>query len=365
MKNLSMFAIALALLMCTLTACEDDDESYSSRSPKKNRSSSSSVSSSSASDTEYTYYMPDFYNYDYEDAVHSYGSSIEFEIIGSEYSDLEENRIISQDIAPETEFKKGDVLKVVVSKGMETVEVPKVSGIDLEIAKEQLTQRGLEYEIKQVSDPDIKKGYVVESDPKEGTVVHKGEKILLKVSLGASKGQIKVDKYTGMDIQDASMMASYAGLNVVTKSKASSEKENTVIEQSINAGEKVEEGTEITLYYSNGQNPEGEIPFTIPFPSDASGRFVIDFLIKNEDGSITTDSTPTLALPEMGSEITQKVNGSDEKTYVIATLTNIDNGSSAVIGTYYFNFTTGTVVSETEDIWGAFNKVGAFEQKNE
>ena len=316
-------------------------------------------------DDKNDYRMPDFYNWDYNEAVSQYGNSIKFEIERYDYNDLEENHIIEQDIAPETEFKKGDVLKVVVSKGMETVEVPKVSGRNLEIAKEQLTQRGLEYEIKQVSDPDIKKGYVVESDPKEGTVVHKGEKILLKVSLGASKGQIKVDKYIGMDIQEASMMASYAGLKVVTKDKASYQKENTVVEQSIEPGEKVEEGTEITLYYSNGQNPEGEIPFTIPFPSDASGRFVIDFLIRNEDGKMTTDSTPTLVLPEMGSEITQQVNGSGEKVYVTVTLTNISNGARAVIGTYYFNFAAGNVVSETEDIWGAFNKVGAFEQPTE
>lgn len=315
-------------------------------------------------DDKNDYRMPDFYNWDFNEATSQYGNSIKFEVDHYEWNELEENHIIEQSIPAETEFKKGDTLKVVISKGMETVEVPKVTGMNIEIAKEQLRQFGIEADVKTKPDADVTKNYVIETDPPAGTVVHKGEKILVYVSMGAVEGQFKVDNFVGMDIENASIMASYAGLKVTTEPKASYKDEGVVIEQSIKAGEQVKTGTEITLYYSDGTPPDGEIPFTIQFPSDAKGRFIIDFTIRNEKGEMHTDSTTTFLLPEYPS-LKHMVKGSGEKVYVTVTLTNQDTRARAPIGTYYFDFAHGNITVETEDVWGAFNQVGAFEQPTE
>lgn len=310
------------------------------------------------------YKMPDFYGMDYNTAVNQYSNNIQFVLEGSEYNELDEGLIFEQDIPAGTEFKKGDVLKVKTSKGMETIEVPNVTNMNAELARDQLKQRGLECEIKNSSSTEIQKGYVINSEPEAGTEVNKGSTIVLYVSMGIDAGQVSVDDYVGQLADDACTLAEYAGLKPRTELKASYEEEGKVIEQSIAKGEKVDEGTEIILYVSNGVAPDGEIPFTVPFPDGANGRFVIDFVITNEDGSTSTESTSTLLVPEM-QQVSQNVKGSGESVSVVVVLTNLNTGVRAQIGTYFFNFATGEVTTQTEDVVGAFNSVGGFDNSIE
>lgn len=310
------------------------------------------------------YKMPDFYGMDYNTAVNQYSNNIQFVLEGSEYNELDEGLIFEQDIPAGTEFKKGDVLKVKTSKGMETIEVPNVTNMNAELARDQLKQRGLECEIKNSSSTEIQKGYVINSEPEAGTEVNKGSTIVLYVSMGIDAGQVSVDDYVGQLADDACTLAEYAGLKPRTELKASYEEEGKVIEQSIAKGEKVDEGTEIILYVSNGVAPDGEIPFTVPFPDGANGRFVIDFVITNEDGSTSTESTSTLLVPEM-QQVSQNVKGSGESVSVVVVLTNLNTGVRAQIGTYFFNFATGEVTTQTEDVIGAFNSVGGFDNSTE
>ncbi|MBQ1339460.1 MAG: PASTA domain-containing protein, partial [Ruminococcus sp.] len=309
------------------------------------------------------YTMPDFYNMDYNEALSQYGNSINFEIDGQEYNVLDENRIFEQSIEPGKEFNKGDTLKVKVSKGQEIVEIPKLRNVNVELAKQQLKSRGLECEIKRKPDPDIEAGNVIDTDPAEGTEVHKGQKILVNVSMGANKGTIKVEDYKGQDISDASYKAGFAGLKVNTEGIASYEPENKVVKQSIEKGELVEEGTEITLYYSNGKDPEGEIKLTINFPPDGNGnmpegRFVIDYIILEEENMGSVQS-PVLLVPEFKSH-TQTIKGSGEKVTVKASLTNLANNRSAIMATYTFNFAEKTIATQSENIAQAFSEVGGY-----
>jgi len=313
------------------------------------------------------YVMPDFYNVDFNEAQSQYGNNIKFEVEAQEYNDLDEGRIFEQSIEPEKEFNKGDTLKVKVSKGRETVEVPRVKGINLELAKQQLKSHNLECEIKRKPDPDIPSGNVIESDPPEGTEVPKGTKIVLKVSMGPNNGTVKVDDFVGRDVEEAAYMAEYSGLTVKTEEKASYEKEKTVVEQSIEKNEMVDKGTEIILYYSNGKAPDGDIEITANFPADENGnqpvgRFVIDYIIAGDDGSMkTTVSTPTLSLPTYTS-YTQKVTGSGEKVRVTAMLTNLNTNQQWKAGSYIFNFADKEITVESENFQQAFANVGGYPQ---
>ncbi len=307
--------------------------------------------------------MPDFYNWDYNEAVSQYGNSIRFEVEGEEYNELEEGRIFEQSIDAGKEFNKGDTIKVKVSKGQETVEVPPLTRMNQELARDQLTKRGLVPDFKSKPSTEIEKGNVIETDPPEGTEVHKGQTILVYVSMGANKGTVKVGDYVGMDIEDASYAAGYIGLSVVSDDEASYEKKGTVIRQSIEKDEMVDEGTEIRLIFSNGESPEGEIPFTVKFPANGdgnlpTGRFVIDFIIQ-EEGSMRTISTPTLVLPTY-TEYTQKITGAGENVRVTASLTNLSNGKNYQIGTYTFNFADKNISSANENIVQAFEAVEGY-----
>lgn len=305
------------------------------------------------------YKMKDFTGMDYNTAKSKYGNNIKFVVEGYEYNPADENTIIWQSIDPGTEYKKGETLKVKISKGQETTEVPDLVDMNRALAEDQLTMRGLDAEIITQSDPVIAENNVIKTEPKAGEQVHKGSKILVYVSMGANLEQVEVDNYVGMSAKDAAPMAQYIGLKVKTDKKDSYEEEGKVVEQSIPKGEKVEQGTEIILYISTGVSPDGVIPFHIDFPVSANGRFVIDFILRGEDNKTTTFPSSTLIVPEMPSW-EQDIKGSGENVLVTVMLTNQSTGAKAQLGQYYFNFADGTVSAISEDVDGAFAQVGGF-----
>ena len=124
----------------------------------------------------------------------------------------------------------------------------------------------------------------------------------------------------------------------------------------------VDEGTEIILYYSNGKSPEGEVDFTIKFPSNSdgeqpSGRYSIDFIVYEE--TMRTVSTDTFILP-IYTEYTQKVKGSGDKIKVVAYL----NGRYK-LGEYVVDFGNKTYEVRSEDVVGALTEAGAYPEHTE
>jgi len=306
--------------------------------------------------------MPSVIGMDFNDAVAKYGNNIQFKEDGQVYNEAEPGVIIEQDPAEGVEFKKGAVLKVKVSKGMETVEVPNVVDMNAELAKDTLTGKGLKCEVRNSSSTK-RKGYVIKTEPAAGDEAHKGSTVVLYVSMGEDAGQVSVDDWVGKSIDDAKMLAEYAGLKVTTKGVASYEKEGTVVKQSIKKGEKVETGTEILFEFSDGTNPDGVIPFTVDFPSDADGRFVISFMIVNDDGSRDTQETHTIFVPEETS-VTLDVKGSGEDATVNVLLTNLNNNKRASIGTYKFNFADSTISTKSGgDVDAAIRQVDGYPQE--
>ena len=306
--------------------------------------------------------MPDVVGMDFNDAVAKYGNNIQFKEDGQEYNEADVGVIIDQDPPAETEFKKGAVLKVKISKGMQTVEVPNVIDMNAELAKDTLTGKGLKCEIRNSSSTK-KKGYVIKTEPEAGQEVHKDSTVILYVSMGEEAGQVQVDDWVGKSIDDAKMLAEYNGLKVTTKGVASYEKEGTVVKQSLKKGDKVETGTEILFEFSDGTNPDGVIPFTVNFPVNAYGRFTISFMIRNEDGTMDTQDTQTFFLPDYQS-LTYDVKGSGEDAIVQVMLTNLNNNKHAAIGTYKFNFADSTTSLQSGgDIDSAFQQVDGFPQE--
>lgn len=304
--------------------------------------------------------MPDFVGMDFNDAVSMYGNNIQFQQEGQEFNEAEPGVIIEQSIEVGSEFKKGDILKVTISKGMETEEVPDVTDKNAQLAEDILDQAGFVPEIRNSSSTDIKKGNVIKTEPSAGQMAHKGSTIIIYVSLGEEAGQIKIDNWVGKTVDEASMLADHKGLKVKTKGEASYEPEGQVIKQSIEEGEKVEKGTEITLTFSNGKKPDGEVSISYDLPAEANGRFVIGFIVQKEDGTRDVQESGTIYCPEFSS-VSQPVIGSGENVSVTATITNQDNNKRATIGTYTFNFAEGKYTCLSGgDIYSAFESIGAF-----
>lgn len=105
--------------------------------------------------------------------------------------------------------------------------------------------------IEELSD-EYDEGKIIETDPKKGTTIKEGDVVKLTISKGK---YIVVDDYVGMDVEKAEKALDKLGFDVTIEYEISSKTKGTVIEQSIDEGEKVdptEKKREITLTVSKG-----------------------------------------------------------------------------------------------------------------
>ncbi|MBR5684443.1 MAG: Stk1 family PASTA domain-containing Ser/Thr kinase [Ruminococcus sp.] len=306
--------------------------------------------------------MPNLIGKNYNVVAQEYGDVLRFEVSGSEYNEADVNTIIKQSIDPGDVFRKNDVCKVTLSLGTQTVEVPHVANINVDLAKSQLKDRGLEPKIVKTSDGEVKANYVIKSSPEEGEEVPKGSQVILYVSIGVNAEAMTMEDYVGLPLKDATVKAGYKKLKVKTEPEPSYEKKDQVIRQEPEKGAKIEAGDEIILYFSDGTIPDGKVDFSVNFPNEAYGRFTIDFVLS--DGKKTTsESSGTILCPEMGNSYSTVIDGSGKNVTVKAYLTNISNNKRATLGSYTFDFANNKFTRDSEDVWNAFNSVDGFEPK--
>lgn len=154
--------------------------------------------------------------------------------------------IISQDPAGKKEVKENTTIKVVVSKGIEKVQVPKLVGQKEADAVKALETAGLKFTVEEETNKKVEAGVVFEQDKEAGTEVNKGDTIKIKISAGAKK--VQVPSVIGSEEADAKSTLSKAGFSVtVVYEEEKGKEDGTVLKQSIDAGKEVTEGSSITI----------------------------------------------------------------------------------------------------------------------
>ena len=183
------------------------------------------------------------------------------------YSDtVKKGNIISQDIKAGTILKKGDTIRVTVSKGA-LVTIPDVAGKKKAKAKETITNAKL---IMKVSDrkwsDKVAKGKVISQDKKAGEKIEEGNTISVVISKGVE--QVKVPKVEGKTLEEAQKALKKAKLKVdSSRTYSSSVEEGKIISQSIASGKTVDKNTTVKVVISLGKEPE---PEPVPMPAVSS-----------------------------------------------------------------------------------------------
>lgn len=146
---------------------------------------------------EEPYVMEDFTGEQYNgvrSAVDAIGfSSVEIDEI---YDDSEAGTIISQSIAAGDEVHpEEEALRLVISQGLETVEIQDYMGQPYETAERELTSQGFNVEmIQEAYSTDVESGHVISQDPSYGNFVP-GSTIRFIVSLGEEpRGEMQFAK---------------------------------------------------------------------------------------------------------------------------------------------------------------------------
>ena len=312
---------------------------------------------------KFDYKMPNLIGVDYNEAVNKYGGTINIVVDSQEYNEVERNCIFEQDIEPETPFNKGDTVKVKVSKGLQTVKVPDGTDINYLVFQRTLDELGLKSDIRQDTSDSIQVDNIIRTEPEAGTDVEPGTEILLFVSAGVNKEQIKLDNFVGKTIEEVSIVCSYKGLSNVKRVDAPSyEPEGIVFEQSIPSGTVIESDQELILSVSNGMLPDGEVTFNVSLPDNSEGRFVIDFFSDNENKTIM--SSGVILAPEMSNTSVQ-VKGTGKDIPITVYITNQSNNLRSRIGQYNFDFSTASYTANWEDFYSAINDIDGFHKETE
>ena len=173
--------------------------------------------------------------------------------ITEEYSPegKEEGTILSQEPKYQDNYKinETEVIKLVVSKGIEMVAVPKVAGDAKDDAISKLEEANLKVEIAEEINEKVQEGVVIKQEPAANEQISKDSTVKIYVSLGRGIKEVTVPYVVGKQEAEAKKALEAAGLTVGTvKYESDTTKPNgEVIKQGIDADKKVDEKTAVSL----------------------------------------------------------------------------------------------------------------------
>lgn len=170
---------------------------------------------------------------------------LEIEEIAS--NEVEEGKIISQEPEPDSgKIEAKTSIKIKVSKGPETAELPKLEGLSIEDARKTAEGLGITLKEETENSDKVQEGIVIRQDTAVGSLVKSGDTVTVHVSAGVEK--VKVPTVLGMDEGTATATLKNAGLNPKVKYESNEEKEDgKVISQSIEENTEAPKNSEIEI----------------------------------------------------------------------------------------------------------------------
>jgi beta-lactam-binding protein with PASTA domain/tRNA A-37 threonylcarbamoyl transferase component Bud32 len=159
------------------------------------------------------------------------------------YSDtVKKGLVVSTDPAPGTRLKRGEVVGLVVSRGVQPVPVPDVVGKKIDEAQRILTQASLGAKVEEKYDDKVPAGVVVSQTPAKGKAP-KNSDIALVVSKGGTP--TPVPNVVGMSLNEATRILKAAGFLVRNFNLPGGP--DQVLDQSPNGGGMAPKGSRVTL----------------------------------------------------------------------------------------------------------------------
>ena len=243
------------------------------------------------------------------------GTDITLEQTEEFNADVEAGKIISQD-PPYVDgytVKENSTIKIVISKGTEKAVVENVKGKTYEEAVQILEKENLKVERVDQTSQTVEAGIVIDQEPGEDEEVNAGDTVKLYVSSGTGIEQVEVENVVGKTEEEATSILTKAGLKVnVGYKEDSSKATDIVLSQDVTAGEKVDEGTTVTIVVNTYRKPQEAIIYVK----------VKDLVPASLQGSETTNTTGGEAAKDVKVQLTV---GKEGTTYTRTTSASTDS----------------------------------------
>jgi eukaryotic-like serine/threonine-protein kinase len=168
----------------------------------------------------------------------------------------------SEDCAFVAFFCSKPDVTLTVSSGPGSAQVPSVAGEGEEEATRKLEGTGFEVAVERINSDAVAAGRVIRSEPGGGNTATKGSTVTLFVSRGPKL--IAVPVVVGSQRETAVQRIRSRGLQPSVSEEESSEPKGRVIQQSPDAGSKVEPGATVAIVVSKGEVEEKEERLVVP-----------------------------------------------------------------------------------------------------
>lgn len=145
----------------------------------------------------------------------------------------------------------------------EQVEIPNLEERTETYAEEKLLDLGFKVRIEDISDDEIPEGRVVKTSPAAGKKVDQGSEVIIYVSSGEKDKYTRVPDLSGKTEAEAEKLLEEVDLVLgSTKSVESDKEKGKIVDQSRDAGDRVEKGTAIDVEISKGPKETPDTPDT-------------------------------------------------------------------------------------------------------
>ena len=281
-----------------------------------------------------SYKVPNILGYTVEEANQLEGIKDIFtiEVVGTLNDDhYQPGQIVQQDPAADVVRYSNFVIQVYICAERQEIAMPDLLGNVYQTAKMKLQQYDLNLRVdrEEAFSDEFPAGQVMATDPVRGTVLKKGDSIMLTVSKGPEK--ITVPSFVGMTYTKAKEEAEKLGLKVGTPEYRYYDpfaSEGDVLEQSISSNTQVQGGTEIvfTVYGTPGQQTRSvRVQFLIPDKFSEEDTVRVEFIMDDKvvDTKIVSGSDASVDYDFEGesgtaSTVYARINGEATDSQVIS-----------------------------------------------
>ncbi|WP_022868918.1 Stk1 family PASTA domain-containing Ser/Thr kinase [Schaalia vaccimaxillae] len=163
--------------------------------------------------------------------------------------DVEKGKIAQINPSGGSKVKTGSTVTGYVSSGSNTVQVPDLSGMTQDQAREALAAKGLSVGTIDLEDSaSVKEGLVISTNPAVGSDASKGDEISLVVSTGL----VAVPDYAGLSQDQYVTALSEAGLRPVMNSVTDTATKGAIVSVDPGVGTRVAQGSNVKVNISTG-----------------------------------------------------------------------------------------------------------------
>lgn len=177
---------------------------------------------------------------------------LQYEVSGYVESDLSENFVIDTFPKPGSIVKKGSVVRIILSEGIEQIKVPDIINKTLDQARVILQNNQLKIgNIEERFSEVYEVGKIIVQNPSYDSEVDKNEEVDIIISKGSETRLVAVPEFVGLDVVESQNTASLNGISIDLKPIDTSDKskDNKVFYQSIPKGVEIKTDVVVELSY--------------------------------------------------------------------------------------------------------------------